>query len=323
MNILITGGAGYIGSQLLLDLPEDPQLADARVVVYDNMQEERYASLMHLPPNGSYDFHYGDVRDAEELAAAAEDADVIIHLAALVNAAKSFDRDEQTERINHQGTENVVAAAVRSPRVRRVIYASTCGVYGETSGLVNEDAECNPGSPYAKYKLSGERSVLALSETTQGRVSGTALRLGTVFGMSPGLRVHTVINIFALHAGLGIPLQVYGTGEQNRPFLHVRDASSAFIFAMANESTRDEKFNVLSENDTVKNLLSYIRPRFPKLRVEHRPGTHINQISYEVDGSRYKALDWQPTLNVEAGVEEFARLYSAFSTAPDKMLVSG
>lgn len=322
-NILVAGGAGYIGSQLIRDLGASPEFHGDKITVYDNMQLERYQSLMNLPPSGNYDFHAGDVQDVAELTAAAEVADVIIHLAALTNAVLSFDRVAETEAINHMGSQNVITAAMRSSRVRRVIYASTCSVYGETAGVVNEDSECRPESPYATYKLAGERNVLELARRTDGRIRGTGLRLATVFGPSPGLRVHTVVNIFALHGALGMPLTVFGTGEQKRPFVHVRDASSAFLFALANESTADRTFNVVGENASVKQVLSYVQPRFPKLRVRHEPGRHLNQISYEVDGSRLRALGWSPSLSVEDGIEEFARSYSAFTRFSEGALARG
>lgn len=322
-NILVAGGAGYIGSQLIRDLGASPRFEGDCITVYDNMQLERYQSLMDLPVTGNYDFHAGDVQDVAELTLAARDADVIIHLAALTNAVLSFDRVAETESINHMGTQNVITAAMRSPRVKRVIYASTCSVYGETHGVVNEESDCRPESPYATYKLAGERGVLELGRQTGGRIRGTALRLATVFGPSPGLRVHTVVNIFALHGALGMPITVYGTGEQKRPFVHVRDASSAFLFALANESTMDKALNVVGENASVKEVLGYVQPRFPKLRVRHEPGRHLNQISYEVDGSRLRNLGWSPRHSVEDGIEEFSRYYAAFSKSSEGALTRG
>lgn len=324
VNVLITGGAGYIGSQLIRDLGEDPRFAGSRIVIYDNMQDERYQSLMNLPSSVPYDFHYGDVQDVDELTDAAKDCDVIIHLAALCNAVISFDRVEETEQVNYCGTENVVTAAIRSSRVRRVIYASTCSVYGVTSGCVNEDSECHPESPYGRYKLEGERAVLRLAKTTAGRVHGTGLRLATVFGLSPGLRVHTVVNVFSLHAALGMPLRVFGSGEQHRPFVHVKDASAAFLFALGDERTQDSALNVVGENATVNDVLRYVEQWFPNLKVEREEtGRRLNQLSYEVDGSRIRELGWQPTVNVESGVEEFARLCTPFSTTLSEVLVRG
>ncbi len=323
LKILVTGGAGYIGSQLIRDLGEDPRFAGSQVVIYDSMRDERFQSLMHLPESGRYDFHYGDLQDADELIAAAQDCDVIVHLAALTNAVVSFGRAEETEEVNYNGTENVLAAADRSPTVRRVIYASTCSVYGETSGCVDERSECHPESPYARFKLQGERSVQALSGRTFGRVLGTSLRLGTVFGLSPGLRVHTVVNIFALHGALGMPITVFGTGDQYRPFVHVRDASSAFLFALTTPETQELVLNVVGENATVNQILSYVKPRFPKLKVRREPGRHLNQLSYEVDGSALRQLGWQPVINVQDGIEEFARLCSPFATQTSGVVIGG
>ncbi|MDQ3855347.1 MAG: NAD(P)-dependent oxidoreductase [Chloroflexota bacterium] len=320
MNILITGAAGYIGSQLLLDVPSKSGPDAHSVIIYDNMQDERYQSLMNLPLTGRYSFHYGDVQDADELTRAAESADVIIHLAALTNAVVSFQRTEQTELVNYHGTENVVAAALNAPRVRRVIYASTCSVYGETHGQVNEASPCHPESPYGRYKLAGERAVMELGELSKGRVFGTGLRLGTVFGVSPGLRVHTVVNLFALHGALSMPIKVFGSGEQLRPFVHVRDASSAFLFALHHEETAGQVYNVVGENVSVNQVLDYVRPRFPRLRVERMPGKHLNQLSYEVDGSKLRALGWSACWTVEQGVDEFARLCTPFSSVGQALL---
>lgn len=314
MKILVTGGAGYIGSQLIRDLGSDPRFHGARVTIYDSMRDERYQSLMDLPASGRYDFHAGEVEDARELARAAHDADVIIHLAALTNAVISFGRVQETYDTNLLGTRNVVDAAAASPATRRVVYASTCSVYGETPEVVNEDSPCHPESPYAMSKLDGEKLVQGLAERTGGRVRGTSLRLATVFGQSPGLRVHTVVNLFALHAALGMPLIVKGTGEQKRPFIHVRDASAAFTFVLSDERTLDGVYNVVGENASVRDVLGYVRPRFPKLKVTHEPGRHLNQISYQVDGSRLRGLGWAPTLSVEDGIEEFARHCIPFSS---------
>jgi len=113
---------------------------------------------------------------------------------------------------------------------------------------------------------------------------------------------------------LGMPITVHGTGEQKRPFIHVKDASSAFIFALLNPATENGVFNVVGENASVNQVLSYVRPRFPRLKVERKEGRHLNQISYEVDGSKFRALGWKPTISVEDGVEEFAKLCSGINS---------
>lgn len=135
--------------------------------------------------------------------------------------------------------------------------------------------------------------------------------------------MHTVVNIFALHGALGMPITVFGTGDQYRPFVHVRDASSAFLFALTTPETQELVLNVVGENATVNQILSYVKPRFPKLKVRREPGRHLNQLSYEVDGSALRQLGWQPVINVQDGIEEFARLCSPFATQTSGVVIGG
>jgi nucleoside-diphosphate-sugar epimerase len=114
VNILITGGAGYIGSQLLRALAEDTQVD--RVRILDNMQDEKFQSLMNLPGGHHYDFVLGDVRNEDDVRrAVGDDTDTVIHLAALTNATLSFDRRDDTELTNYVGTQNVVRAVQQAP----------------------------------------------------------------------------------------------------------------------------------------------------------------------------------------------------------------
>lgn len=315
MNILITGGAGYIGSQLLRALAEDTQVD--RVRILDNMQDEKFQSLMNLPGGHHYDFVLGDVRNEDDVRrAVGDDTDTVIHLAALTNATLSFDRRDDTELTNYVGTQNVVRAVQQAPHVTRLIYASTTSVYGPTSGTVNEESPCNPASPYGEFKLKGERDTLSLATLTDGRVKPTALRFATVYGNSPGLRVHTVVNIFAFRAAVGIPLEVFGSGEQKRPFIHVNDVARAVAFCLQEPRTEGESFNVVGENASVNDILALIEPRFPRMQVRHTNKEILNQISYEVDSSKLAALGFAPVLTLRDGIEEFAQLYGAFTRTP-------
>jgi nucleoside-diphosphate-sugar epimerase len=317
LNILVTGGAGYIGSQLLRTLAAVDSFPVGRVRVLDNMLEEKFHAIMDLPKQVEYDFVYGDIREeADVRRALGDDTDVVIHLAALCNATLSFQRRDDTEEINYRGTQNLVRAAAESPSIKRFIYASTTSVYGPTDGVVDEDTECRPASPYGEFKLKGEGDVLALREATEGRVAPTALRFATVYGNSPGLRVHTVVNIFAFRAAVGAPLEVFGSGDQKRPFIHVSDVAEAIAFCIGAEGAADGAFNVVGQNASVNEILELLRPRFPRLQVQHTNKEILNQISYEVDASRIAALGYSPKLTLEDGIEEFARLYGAFTRHP-------
>jgi len=283
----------------------------------DNMREEKFPSLMNLPEGVSYEFALGDIRNEDDVRdALGDDTDVVVHLAALCNATISFERRDATEEINYGGTVNVVRAARMTPSVKRFIYASTTSVYGPTSGVVDEESPCFPASPYAEFKLKGEQDVLGLSTDTLGRLHPTVLRFATVYGYAPGLRVHTVVNIFAFRAAVGAPLEVYGAGNQLRPFIHVTDVSRAISFCLAGDQTHDGIFNVVGENASVNQILDLLKHHFPKVQVVHSDKEILNQISYEVDGSRLHALGFSLTRTLDDGIAEYAHLYGSFGRLP-------
>jgi UDP-glucose 4-epimerase len=317
VNILVTGGAGYIGSRLLHTLASVESLDVRRVRVLDNMREEKFPSLMNLPAGVDYEFVLGDIRDEDDLRAAlGDDTDVVVHLAALCNATISFERRDATEEINYGGTVNVVRAARQAPSVKRFIYASTTSVYGPTTGIVDEESPCLPASPYAEFKLKGEQDVLGLATDTGGRLQPTVLRFATVYGYAPGLRVHTVVNIFAFRAAVGAAMEVFGSGNQLRPFVHVEDVSRAIAFCIDDQRTWEQIFNVVGENASVNQIITLLRRHFPRMRVVQADKEILNQISYEVDGSKLENLGFRMLHNLEDGVEEYARLYASFARLP-------
>jgi UDP-glucose 4-epimerase len=317
VNILVTGGAGYIGSRLLHTLASVESLRVRRVRVLDNMREEKFPSLMNLPEGVDYEFVLGDIRNEDDIQKAlGDDTDAVVHLAALCNATISFERRDATEEINYGGTTNVVRAARQAASVRRFIYASTTSVYGPTSGIVDEESPCLPASPYAEFKLKGEQEVLGLSTDTGGRLRPTVLRFATVYGYSPGLRVHTVVNIFAFRAAVGAAMEVFGSGNQLRPFVHVDDVSRAIAFCIEDDLAGEQIFNVVGENASVNQIIALLRRHFPRMLVVHTDKEILNQISYEVDGGKLLRLGFWMDHSLEDGVEEYARLYGSFTRLP-------
>ncbi|HEX8857788.1 MAG TPA: NAD-dependent epimerase/dehydratase family protein [Actinomycetes bacterium] len=317
MNILVTGGAGYIGSRLLHTLASIESLDVRRIRVLDNMREEKFPSLMNLPAGVDYEFVLGDIRDEDDVRAAlGDDTDVVVHLAALCNATISFERRDATEEINYGGTVNVVRAARQAQSVKRFIYASTTSVYGPTTGIVDEESPCLPASPYAEFKLKGEQDVLGLATDTGGRLQPTVLRFATVYGYAPGLRVHTVVNIFAFRAAVGASMEVFGSGNQLRPFVHVDDVSRAITFCIEDQRTWEQVFNVVGENASVNQIVALLGRHFPRMRVVQADKEILNQISYEVDGGKLQNLGFRMLHTLEDGVEEYARLYGSFARLP-------
>src|ERR1700751_4426659 len=189
MVVLVTGGAGYIGSKLIRDLSVNPGLEGRTIRVLDSMLRERYVSIMDLPREGHFEFLEGDIRNDADLKKAFVDVDMVVDLAGITNAPLSFERKELTFDVNVNGGRKVVEYAVNAG-VEKYFYSSTASVYGPTKGVVDEEYSCKPISPYGESKLQGEKACLDASKLHG--LDAMVLRLGTVFGYSIGMRFETV-----------------------------------------------------------------------------------------------------------------------------------
>ena len=283
MKLAITGPLGHIGSRLIHELTP----ADAtEVVLIDNLSTQRYCSLFNLPEGITWKFVEADVTkaDLEDLFGG---CDVVIHLAAITNAAESFEIEEEVERVNYFGTERVALAAakVRSP----LIFVSTTSVYGVADGTVAEDcgpAQLNPQSPYAKSKLEAETFIARLGETSGLRFF--IGRFGTIYGASIGMRFHTAVNKFVWQACVGQPLTVWRTAlDQKRPYLDLYDAVRALKFVIRQQLFDNQIYNVLTDNLTVRDIIDGIKRGVPQVQIELVDARIMNQLSYTVDGSKF------------------------------------
>ncbi len=308
--ILITGGAGYIGSQLIRDLAADPRFQGDIFRIYDNMQRGNYHVLMDLPDGAHYQFVEGDILDRMTLSEALEDVWAVVHLAALVSTPISFDNPRWTNQVNHWGTASLVEQAVQAG-VKHFIYACSASVYG-LGGPFTEDDPCNPIGAYSISKLQGEAVVMRAGE--QRGLEVTSLRLGNVFGRAPGLRFEAVANRFAYQAGVGKPLVVYGSGEQRCPLIHVRDASSALCFCLAEPASRGQIFNATSTNLSANDLVETVQRLRPEVEVRYTSQDMTSQLSYIVDSLRLMGLGWLPRYSVEDGLGEIIQSLSAVAT---------
>lgn len=298
--LLVTGGLGYVGSQLIRDLAEDPRFSGMTIRVLDNLQRDGYRALMDLPAEGDYQFVEGDVLDPMAVRRALAGVEAVVHLAAVAKTPFSFDHPAWTEQVNHWGTTRLVEHCLEAG-VDRFIFASSASVYGP-GGPFDEASPCRPVGPYAQSKWRAEQAVLA----AVGRgLRPTILRLATVFGLAPTMRFDAVANRFAYLAGVGRPLTVYGTGEQIRPLVHVRDASQAIRFCLACEpETTGGLFNVVGENASVLDLVEAVRAVKPEVRVHYAEQDVLTHLSFAVDGRKLEWLSWEPRYTIEAGMAE-------------------
>jgi nucleoside-diphosphate-sugar epimerase len=305
MRIIITGALGHIGSRLIRELPGLVPQAD--MVLVDNLSAQRYGSLFHLPDHGRFRFLEGDVLKAD-LAPIFAGADAVLHLAAITNAAGSFAEPEQVEQVNFVGTEKVAAACVEAGCP--LIFLSTTSVYGTQSEKVDEDCpetDLNPQSPYAESKLKAERLLAALGEKSGLRF--VTCRLGTIFGISPGMRFHTAVNKFCWQALTGQPVTVWRTAlHQRRPYLDLGDAVEALAFIL-NRALYDRRvYNILTVNATVDDILQIISRHVPDLAIRFVDTEIMNQLSYHVSCERFRGLGFTFRGDLERGIAQTIEL---------------
>ena len=301
MKIIVTGAIGHIGSYIIRDL--GVFFPDSNIVMIDNLMTQRFPSLFNLPHNVKYQFIEGDVREMD-LGPLFNGADVVIHLAAITDAAGSIDRAEEVEANNFQSTFKVSKACLESNA--SLIALSSTSVYGTQNDQVDEncsESELQPQSPYAHTKLREEKLVRDLS-VNEG-LRAIHCRLGTIFGASPGMRFHTAVNKFCWQAAMNQPITVWSTAfDQKRPYLDLHDASRAMEFIIKNNIFDGQIYNILTINATVREVVDTIKEFVPRLEVEFVENRIMNQLSYEVLSNRFESKGFVFSGNMRRGIKE-------------------
>ena len=305
MKIVVTGAIGHIGSYIIRHLAV--QFPGAEVVLIDNMLTQRFCSLFNLPALGRYRFIEADVT-CTPLVPLLKGAHVVIHLAAITDAAGSFDKAAQLEANNYQATVKVAEACVKTGA--RLIALSSTSVYGTQNDVVAEDCspdELRPQSPYALTKLREEQLVAQLC--AEKGLKAISCRFGTIFGASPGMRFHTAVNKFCWQAAMGQPITVWSTAyDQKRPYLDLFDAARAITFIIRKDLFDGCIYNVLTDNATVRQVVDTVREFVPKLEVSFVDNKIMNQLSYEVSCARFLAKGFTFTGDLRRGIGETINL---------------
>ena len=312
MNILITGGCGYIGSLLIRKLPFafDEKI---EVTIFDNLSSGKEKVLANLPSKSSYRFIRGDILKKEDLRNALDGIDNVIHLAAVTGAVDSFSMPDLYMQVNFEGTKNVVATCLEKG-IDQLIYASTCNVYGgkRVNKKLNEASLVKPPNPYAISKHEGELECLKYYR--KYKLPVTCLRFATNHGWAPGIRFNLAINLFAFKAIIGEKITIFNSGEDWRPYIHVQDTVRAIISTIkAPEDVKiGEVFNVgtNSENYMVNQVAQIVQENVENdVEVVHIE-TDCPHFSYMVDFSKIKQkLGFNTNFSVAEGVRELAEKF--------------
>ncbi len=284
-NVLVVGGAGYIGGATTDELIT----AGHNVRVYDGLfYEERY-----LKP---VDFVFGDIRDTTRLRPHLDWADTVVWLAALVGDGACALNPQLTEALNTESVQWLV-----DNFNRRIVFMSTCSVYGDQDGVMEETSPTEPLSLYAKTKVEAEKIVADADAIT--------FRLGTLFGLGDTysrLRVDLVLNALTIKACLYGRISLYG-GEQYRPLMHVRDVARAVVPNVA--SSHKGVFNLHTEHMMISELADRIVAQVPRVEIQRTELSHQDARNYRVSSDKARAaFQFAPQISVDDGIKEIKDL---------------
>ena len=301
MKIIVTGALGHIGSEVVRKISADAPGWD--IVMIDNMMTQRYCSLFNLPQHARYRFIEADLLKMD-LRPLLENADAVIHLAAMTDAASSFENKDRLEHNNYNATARVAEACAQAGC--RMVHLSSTSVYGTQKDIVDENCteqELAPQSPYAETKLKEERCLQKMG--LSGGLRFVTFRFGTICGTSPGMRFHTAVNKFCWQAVMGQPITVWKTAlRQKRPYLDLHDAVAAMRFVLDRSIFDNRIYNVLTGNLAVQDILDAIRVHIPKFDIEYVETKIMNQLSYNVSDSRFAGMGFKAGGSIEKRIED-------------------
>jgi UDP-glucose 4-epimerase len=267
-RVLVTGGAGFIGSHMVPHLLE----LGLTVTVLDNLSTGKLENLKGSLHNPKFLFYREDITDKAIPNEVFDEVDSIIHLAALIDVSTSVVDPVQNHEVNVNGTFNMLQAAVKY-KVKKFVFASSTAVYGEAEKLpIEENIAIHPVSPYAASKVAGEAYCSAFAHCFG--LETTALRFFNIYGPGSENNPYSgVITIFLKKIVRGEVLTINGDGEQTRDFLHVNDAVKAVTLALEQDGLKGEVFNICTGVPTSVNQLAAILKTITgkNIKVKHGP----------------------------------------------------
>ena len=306
MKILLTGGLGHIGSYFIETLTKKKNI---ELVVLDSLKTQRYSSLFNFSKNCKFIFIEEDIKNLSKLKDKLKKIDIVIHLAALTDAASSVGRQKEFIDNNYKGTLEVIKFCIKNKS--KLIYMSSTSIYGTQKNIVDEsctDEDLLPQSPYAISKFQEEKLLLKKSKKLGLRM--IILRLGTIFGVSKGIRFHTAVNKFCYQAAKGEKLTVWKTAlNQKRPYLDIKDASNALLHIIKNNMFDNEIYNILTNNFTVKDIILNIKKYSPSTKFKYVNSPIMNQLSYEISNKKFINKKFRFKGNVNLQIKKTLNLF--------------
>jgi UDP-glucose 4-epimerase len=312
MRMLITGGAGFVGSHLCEKYTKEGHT----VLCLDNFMSGNLMNIRHLLDYRNFKLVKGDIRDYDLLERIMRDVEVVFHLAAQVHVDRSYIEPRLTWEVNVMGTQNVLEIA-RLHDASKVIYASTSEVYGSAQYVpIDEKHPLDAPHPYGASKVAADRMCHAYNQTYGMNIA--ILRLFNIFGPHQrDLGYGGVISIFARRVLTGMPPVIYGNGAQTRDYTYIADAVRAYDTVLNRKEPITEPINFGSGKDvTVMELANKIIELCGKsdtikpVHVEPRIG-EVNRLIANAAKAK-KLLGWQPEYSLEEGLAKFLDWYKQY-----------
>jgi nucleoside-diphosphate-sugar epimerase len=297
MKILITGGAGYLGSVLTEVLLNKGY----QVTVLDNLIYKQ-TSIAPFTYDKNFKFILGDVINESLLKSLVEQHDIIIPLAAIVGMPACKSQPELTVKVNYEQVKNITQWTSKN---QMILIPNTNSQYGSSTEIITEDSPFKPLSLYAETKCNAEKAILDSG-------NGIALRLATVFGMSYRMRTDLLVNDFVYKA-LNDGYLVLFESHFIRNYIHIRDIANTFLFMIENyEKCNNNAFNVglTSANCTKLELANKIKQFVSDLViVENNFKQDFDQRNYMVSNAKLESKGWTPAFTLEDGIQELINGY--------------
>jgi len=303
---LVTGGAGFIGSHIVDRLVRE----GCEVVVIDDLSSGNVGNLKGVWDSRKLEFVRGDICDEDSVSGVLSDVDVVFHTAAIVSVQRSISEPEFVNKVNVQGTSNLLRCAAMAG-VGRFVFASSAAVYGRAEVLpIPEGAPLRPTSPYGESKRTAEE--LCLQARGDGVFATMVLRYFNVYGpRSSSGEYSGVIRKFAESLYVDKPLVIFGDGKQVRDFVNVEDVVSANILAAKTPGASGGIFNVGSGRGTTIGELADLEARLMvgpgrRVRLEHRPARAGDiECSCADISLANRVLGFKPKVTLEEGLATY------------------
>jgi len=314
MRVVITGALGYIGAQVSRHLGN--LFPNLELILVDNLVTDRCNALFDLPNNAEFQFHEHDV-STQDLSPFIENSQAVIHLAAFTHIINQVSDQDKIEQTNLAATQNIAKACIKYKVP--LLHISTTDVYASKHPKSLDEyckpTELDPQTPYAAIKLKEEHCLKKLGDTEDLRF--ITLRLGSIFGISAGMRFQAMLNNLCWQAVLQQAIQLPKAGyDKKHAYLALTDAVNAIGLILKRDLFDNRIYNVLTTNASVHELVDTIKKYCPNMQVKLTGPNTPDPLFYDISYQRIAHLGFEPIGHLEQGIAETIHLikksYSIF-----------